>query len=304
MVAVYEEADEQTKEELESEAREYEDQHVIPARELLDDVIAELAPIIDRRADRDAGDIEAQEAVTAVADEGTAKDDWEDKKEDYDGYKATYDSTYANSNQTTKDSMDEQLTEYQREMDKYEREYEAAQAVRMRAETAQARREEANYLDEQIAFNDEVRNYYTDVIGYNDQKLDFFDLVYLTFEDTPYGWSQKDMVDEQINVIYDQNYLFQTQLEDIDTHISNLEFQKYIQEQRWDQELFEEYEEDAIRMQAQRDSYEAELEDIETAIGASYLLTGAALTDWIDDYGSVAYDEWNNRKTDVDEWLQ
>jgi peptidoglycan hydrolase CwlO-like protein len=59
------------------------------------------------------------------------------------------------------------------------------------------------------------------------------------------------------------------------------------------------------RAQEQQEDYENELDYIRDNIGDTYRMEAGSsqLTDWIAAYGEDAYNEFNNRKTDLDEWL-
>jgi len=66
-----------------------------------------------------------------------------------------------------------------------------------------------------------------------DNKLEFFDLLYQTYDDSDAGWERKDRIDQEIGRIYDQQWQFQMQFDEVDVRISDLNFDRFMQEQAW-----------------------------------------------------------------------
>lgn len=93
-------------------------------------------------------------------------------------------------------------------------------------------------------------------------------------------------------------------MQEIDTYISDLNFDRFLVEQQWQQEDEWMYNDILWRAEQQESDYLYELEEIEEAIGESYELEGEELTEWIAGYGEVAYNEYNNRRGDLNEWLE
>jgi len=200
--------------------------------------------------------------------------------------------------------LNAELNVFQREMDKFFRDLETQEAERQRADDMAYRRETEEWMNEDMDTAMAIKEYYMTVIGSNDEKLAFFDLVYGSYEDDEYGWDMKEQLDWQIQYTYDQLVSFQDQMQEIDTYISDLNFDRFLVEQQWQQEDEWMYNDILWRAEAQESDYLYELEEIEEAIGESYELEGEELTEWIAGYGEVAYNEYNNRRGDLNEWLE
>lgn len=99
-------------------------------------------------------------------------------------------------------------------------------------------------------------------------------MVYNSYDPTEYGWAERDAVDVQINYVYDQLVKFQLQQREIDTHISNINFEAFFQEQEWAKEDEAQFLLDVARAEQQVADYNLELSEIELQIGGSYTLTG------------------------------
>lgn len=111
-------------------ATEYKTTEVTPAKTELDDVNAELAPILARAELLDAANLEIEEAREALELEEEKKTEFEAKEQDYDNYLAQYNA----ANAQTKLGMEATLKAFEREKDKYWRDLEAQEFERQRKE--------------------------------------------------------------------------------------------------------------------------------------------------------------------------
>jgi hypothetical protein len=296
-------------EDEESDLLEEADDHYwefwIEAEDNLEWANEELAPIIARREARAAGDNEAAAALEALELEEERREEYEEVLEDYNNYYEIYfEEFYATEDYATEEELTAELLVYSREMDKFFRELETQEAERARADSLAYRRETTEWMDEDMEDAMAIKDYYMTVIQNNDEKLAFFDLVYQSYEDDEYGWDMKEQLDWYIQYTYDQLVNFQNQMGEIDTYISDLNFDRFLVEQQWQQEDEYMYQDIIWRAEAQEQDYLYELEEIEEAIGDSYALTGDRLEEWIANYGQVEYNEYNNRKGDLTEWLE
>jgi len=140
-----------------------------------------------------------------------------------------------------------------------------------RAEAAQWRREESAWLFEEIAAVSEKRDYFSGLIHNNDQKLIFLEMLMdLVDTSTEQGWEEYDMFVNQTGRVYETNWEYQQQFDELDTHLSDLNFELFIMEQQWQQEDEAAFLEDAARAQEQFDDYQAEIDDIQSFIGDTF----------------------------------
>jgi hypothetical protein len=305
MYRYYAEESYDAEEELVEEASDYYYEYWIEAEDNLEWANEELAPIIARREARAAGDNEAAAALEALELEEERREEYEEVLEDYNNYYEIYfEEFYATEDYATEEELTAELLVYSREMDKFFRELETQEAERARADSLAYRRETTEWMDEDMEDAMAIKDYYMTVIQNNDEKLAFFDLVYQSYEDDEYGWDMKEQLDWYIQYTYDQLVNFQNQMGEIDTYISDLNFDRFLVEQQWQQEDEYMYQDIIWRAEAQEQDYLYELEEIEEAIGDSYALTGDRLAEWIANYGQVEYNEYNNRKGDLTEWLE
>jgi hypothetical protein len=265
----------------------------------------ELAPIVERREARSAGENEAAAALEALELEEERREEYEEVLEDYEDYYATwYTDFYGTDDYAVEEELNAELMVYAREMDKFFRDLETQEAERARADNLAYRRETTEWMDADMEDAMQIKEYYMTVIRNNDEKLAFFDLVYNSYEDDEYGWDMKENLDWYIQYTYDQLVNFQNQMGEIDTYISDLNFDRFMVEQQWQQEDEYMYQDIIWRAEAQEQDYKYELEEIEEAIGESYELEGTRLENWIASYGTAEYNEYNNRRGDLNEWLE
>jgi hypothetical protein len=265
----------------------------------------ELAPIIERREARSAGENEAAAALDALELEEERREEYNEVLDNYsEYYEIYYEEFYATEDYAVEEELSAELLVYSREMDKFFRDLETQEAERARADNLAYRRETTEWMDADMEDAMNIKDYYMTVIRNNEEKLSFFDLVYNSYEDDEYGWDMKENLDWHIQYTYDQFVNFQKQMGEIDTYISNLNFDRFMIEQQWQQEDEAMYQDIIWRAEAQEQDYLFELNEIEEAIGESYELEGDRLDAWITAYGSVEYGEYNNRKADLNEWLE
>jgi len=292
-------------EELWEEASEWVYDYWYEASDDLWWVNEELAPIIERREARSAGDNEAAAALEALELEEERREDYEEVLEDYnDYYEIYFEEFYATEDAATEEELTDNLLVYSREMDKFFRDLETQEAERARADNLAYRRETTEWMDEEMEDAMAIKEYYMTVINNNDEKLAFFDLVYQSYDDDEWGWDMKEGLDWYIQYTYDQLVNFQNQMGEIDTYISDLNFDRFLVEQQWQQEDEFMYQDIIWRAEAQEQDYLYELQEIEEAIGESYNLTDDRLAEWIANYGAAEYNEYFNRRGDLNEWLE
>jgi hypothetical protein len=118
-------------------------------------------------------------------------------------------------------------------------------------------------MDDELNYAEEERRYFETIITNNDNKLAFLDLVKMSLNDTAADWAERDRIDEQIQGIYDQQVAFQSQKDEISTHISNLNFERFQQDQAWQVEDEANFMADATRAEEQKADYVAELGELD-----------------------------------------
>lgn len=118
-------------------------------------------------------------------------------------------------------------------------------------------------MDDELNHAEEERRYFETIITNNDNKLAFLDLVKMSLNDSEADWAERDRIDEQIQGIYDQQVAFQAQKDEISTHISNLNFERFQQDQAWQVEDEANFMADATRAEEQKADYVAELGELD-----------------------------------------
>lgn len=224
------------------------------------DLENQILPLQTALDARNAAGTEATAAADAAAAADAKREAFEAKEEAAALLQTQFDSATAEE----KTAMTKDIAAAEREEEKYRREMEQQDEDRLRAEAAQARRETEDLMNEDLWAVESELDYFRTLIANNDAKLEFLDLVYQTFDDSEEGWMERDQIDQEIGRIYDQNWEFQMQFDEIDTHLSNLNFERFIQEQAWQQEEEAAFQEDATRAEEQKGDYEAELLELNT----------------------------------------
>jgi hypothetical protein len=129
--------------------------------------------------------------------------------------------------------MDKEVEAAERAEEKYRREMQQQDEDQARADAAQARREARSGFETEINEAVREREYFETLLANNEARLAFFDLYASTLEDTPQAWEQMDRISEGIERIYDESATYHAQLDNLDGHISDMNFELFIQEQGW-----------------------------------------------------------------------
>jgi hypothetical protein len=197
------------------------------AWELLDETNSLLNPLREKKEAREAVEGEATAVLDAIAD-------WEGKEEEFDEKHAAYDEVWAEwdaANDEGKEALQQQLDGLEREAEKARREMEALDEARWRAEDAAWRRELLEGMQSDLAAAQSEWDYLHEQIGVNGEKLEFLGLFWDAQLDTDEGWAMRDALDEQSRIYYELDADMREQLAEVDTHISNINFEIFIQEQ-------------------------------------------------------------------------
>lgn len=137
---------------------------------------------------------------------------------------------------------------------------------RARADAMQHRREDEQALNEELWRAEEERHYFEDLMVNFDGKLAFFDTVYGVLPEGEDGDNIRREIDNRIPGIYDMLDGFQSQYQEVDNRISDLNFELFKAQQEWDREDEANFEEDAARMVLQKTDYETELTELTTML--------------------------------------
>lgn len=129
--------------------------------------------------------------------------------------------------------MDKEVEAAERAEEKYRREMQQQDEDQARADAAQARREARSEFETEINEAVREREYFETLLANNEARLAFFDLYASTLPDTPQAWEQMDRISEGIERIYDESATYHAQLDGLDGHISDMNFELFIQEQGW-----------------------------------------------------------------------
>jgi hypothetical protein len=111
-------------------------------------------------------------------------------------------------------------------------------------------------MDEEEAEVVEQLDYFRTLVSNNDNKIEFLYMFIDTLQ--PDDWERIDELHNAIGRIYDENWEYQSQVDELDGHLSNLNFERFIVEQQWQMEDEAAFQAEAERAQAQADEYEME----------------------------------------------
>jgi len=102
-----------------------------------------------------------------------------------------------------------------------------------RATATQGRREQRSEFTTALDDANKEREYFETLLANNQARLAFFDLYASTLPDNERAWEEMDRINGVIDKIYNEMDTYHAQLDGIDSHISDMNFELFIQEQGW-----------------------------------------------------------------------
>lgn len=196
--------------------------------------------------------------ATAAAAAATAAAEKKAAFEAKEAAAATLRTQYEAATAEEKKALEEQKKDLEREEAKFRREMQQQDEDRARAEAQQARREEEDNLYGELDRAFEERKYFEDLMNNYSGKLEFFNTVYGVLPEGEDGENIRQQIDTRMPGVYDLLDTVQAQYLEVDQHVSDLNFQLFMAQQRWDAEDEAAFMQDVARVHEQKADYDVE----------------------------------------------